>query len=211
MKRAVVIPEATIGPKTWLQHFWYAIIRLLGWRYAGDLPTAPKYVMIVAPHTSTWDFFLGIGASWACDIPQLHWIGKHTIFRGPIGTLLRAMGGIPLNRTASRDFVQQVAYEFIRRDALIIALAPEGTRSLTKYWKSGFYYLAWNAQVPICMVALDYSRKVFTLSPLFALSGDVEIDMMHIRDFYGKYGRGGNPEKQGAVRLRPNIHAKMRH
>jgi len=176
---------------------------MLGWRFAGNLPTLSRYIVIVAPHTSNWDFFIALIASWSCDIPHPHWVGKHTIFRGPAGTILRALGGIPLNRTASRDFVQQVADEFTRRDALIIALAPEGTRSLTQYWKSGFYHIALSAQAPVFMVALDYTRKMITASPELILSGEVETDMAQIRDFYDKYGRGRNPEKQGPVRLRP--------
>lgn len=209
MKQDVGKPETTIGPKTWGQRFWYAILRVLGWRFAGDLPTESKYVLIVAPHTSNWDFYLGILAGWSCDIPQPHWIGKHTIFWGPAGTILRAIGGIPLDRTASRDFVDQIVNEFARRDALIIALAPEGTRSLTEYWKSGFYHIAYGAQAPLCMAALDYTHKIFTIAPTFTLSGDVDADMAHIRDFYAQYGRGGNPAQQGPVRLRPNVYAKL--
>lgn len=196
-------PEMTsFGPKTWLQHFWYAIFRLFGWRVAGDLPLIPKYLIIVAPHTSNLDFFIGMLANWACNIPDPHWLGKHTIFWEPVGTILRALGGIPLNRNSSRDFVQQVVDEFERRDKLVLALAPEGTRSYTDHWKSGFYYMALKAQVPVYPMALDFKRKVITAGAGQVLTGDMEADMAPIAAFYAEHGHGRNPEKQGLVRLR---------
>ncbi len=200
-----MIPETTIGPVTWIQRLWYGLFRLFGWRYVGDLPSGSRYVIVVAPHTSNWDFIHAFIASRACPLPFPQWVGKHTLFRGPLGALLRRMGGIPLNRTASHNFVHQVTDEFIRREQLILALAPEGTRSYTEFWKSGFYYIALDAQVPLYLVALDYKHRLVAISPTIDLSGDREVDMAQVQEFYARYGHGKNPEKQGPVRLRPRI------
>lgn len=200
-----MIPETSIGPTTWVQRLWYGLFRLFGWRYAGDLPTDSKYVIVVAPHTSNWDFIHAFIASRACPLPFPHWVGKHTLFRGPLGALLRRVGGIPLDRTASRNFVQQVGDEFARHERLIIAMAPEGTRSYTEFWKSGFYYMALGAQVPLYLAALDYKHRLVALSPRVELSSDPETDMARVQSFYARYGHGKNPEKQGPVRLRPRV------
>ena len=197
-------PETTIRPVTWMQRLWYGLFRLLGWRYVGHMPTDDKYVIVVAPHTSGWDVIYAFIASRACPLPFPHWVAKHTLFRGPFGALLHRLGAIPVDRRASHNFVQQMVDEFAQRDRMILALAPEGTRKYTEYWKSGFYHIALAAQVPLYLAALDYKHKRVAVSPRIELTGDPEADMALVREFYAQYGHGKNPKKQGPVRLRPN-------
>ncbi|NJN84380.1 MAG: glycerol acyltransferase [Caldilineaceae bacterium] len=176
----------------------------MGWRIEGAQLTARKCVITVAPHTSNWDFVIGFIASRAFDLPFPHWIGKESLFRGPMGPVMRAIGGIPVDRSAAANVVEQVAAEFAKRDHFIIGVTPEGTRGRTEYWKTGFYYIASRAQVPIIMGSMDYARKVVTFAPEFLPSGDIEVDFERIRAFYtGVTGR--NSSKIGAIQIRPRL------
>ena len=169
-----------------------SILRLYGWKLDVVLPNEPKMVVIAAPHTSNWDFVLGLAAILALQI-RLHWFGKHTIFRAPFRSLLVKLGGIPIDRSAAGGVVQQTTQQFAQKPQLIIGLAPEGTRSLAPKWKSGFYQIAHAAQVPILIAYLDYKRKVIGLGPLIHPSGDYVADLARIQDFY----RGITPRKPG--------------
>jgi 1-acyl-sn-glycerol-3-phosphate acyltransferase len=175
------------------------VLRLIGWRMEGQLP-GPKCVLIGAPHTSNWDFPIGLLLFWSLDI-DAHWVAKHTIFRWPIRGLLRALGGIPLDRTNTENFVDQMVERFALSERLVFALAPEGTRKHTDYWRSGFYWIAHGAGVPIALAYADYARKVGGIGPSFVPTGDIESDMEKIRAFYAdKVGK--HPEKLGSIRLR---------
>lgn len=193
-----------LRPYTLSQKFWYQILRLFGWSMFGELPDLPKYVAIFAPHTSNWDVILLLVASRAVDLPFPHWIGKHTLFWGPMGWLWRRLGGMPLNRGASRDFVLQIVAEFQRRDRMILGISPEGTRRHTDYWRSGFYHIAHGAGVPVVMVSADYARKVGRMAKPLWLTGHVEADMAQIAAFYAGV-KGLHPQNQGPVRLRPSL------
>lgn len=161
---------------------------------------APKCVLIGAPHTSNWDFPIGMLLFWSLDI-DARWVAKHTIFKWPIRGLLRALGGIPLDRTKTENFVAEMVERFTASERLVFALAPEGTRKHTDYWRSGFYWIAHGAGVPIALAYADYARKVAGIGPSFMPSGDIDSDMAKIRTFYAdKVGR--HPEKLGSIRLR---------
>ena len=166
------------------------VMRLSGWRFAGQLPEVPKVVIAVAPHTSNWDFVVGIMALWALDI-KIAFIGKHTLFRGLFGRWLRSLGGIPADRTKAHGLVGEVVAAFNATDRLILALAPEGTRAADKGFKSGFLHMARGANVPIVLVYFDFPNRTVGFGPLFTPSGDVERDMNEVLDFYrpirGKY------------------------
>lgn len=128
------------------------------------------------------------------------WVGKHTLFRAPFGWVMRALGGIPVERSAAHHMVEQLASEFAARPSLALAMPPEGTRSLAPHWKSGFYHVATTAHVPIALGYLDYARKEGGIGAPIAASGDLRADMDRIRAFYaGKAGR--HPELQGPIRL----------
>lgn len=159
------------------------VLRLFGWKIVGEPPQINKYVAIVAPHTSNWDFFIFILMKFALRL-SVNFIGKHTIFVGPVGTLLKRWGGIPLDRSTNQNVVQSIVDEFAKRDKMIFALSPEGTRSYRDHWKSGFYHIAYNAAVPLQLCFLDKPSKSVGFGPLLTLSGDLQNDLALIREFY---------------------------
>ena len=189
-----------LKPTRLSQRLWSALLRMVGWRVFGEIPQIPKYLLVVAPHTSNLDWFIGFVASRSISLPFPHWIGKHTIFRWPVTGLAHRLGGIPVRRGASYKFVQQIKDAFDRTDQLIIAIAPEGTRKYVDHWKSGFYYIASNAEVPFVLVSLDYRTRTVIVYPTEMPTRDQDADMARIRQFYdGVEGR--NPEQQAPVRL----------
>jgi 1-acyl-sn-glycerol-3-phosphate acyltransferase len=161
---------------------------LLGWRIEGVLPDVPKLVLIAAPHTSNWDFVVGLLAKFAVGIDAA-WLGKHTLFRAPFGFLFRRWGGIPVNRDASQDMVAQVVRLFAERPKLILGLAPEGTRRKVSRWRTGFWHMAHGARVPILPIMFDWSRKAIRVAPLIH-TREMEGDLAAIRALYdGVRGR----------------------
>ena len=184
---------------------WFAnmLLKLFGWRTVGEMPDVPKGVLVVAPHTSNWDFPVMLALAVALGI-KATWMGKHTLFRPPFGWLMRRLGGLPINRTARHNVVDQAVASFRSHDRLILAVLPEGTRKRTDYWKSGFYHIANGAQVPFILGFADYKRKVGGIGPVFMPSGDIEADMAVMRDFYtGMVGK--RPEEFGEVRVKPTV------
>ncbi|RRJ82674.1 1-acyl-sn-glycerol-3-phosphate acyltransferase [Aestuariirhabdus litorea] len=135
------------------------VLKTLGWRIDGELPTLPKYVAVVGYHTSNWDFVILIAAKLVMRL-RARWFGKHSLFKWPLmGRLFRAWGGIAIKRHRSHGVVEQAVEAFDRHSHFVLGLSPEGTRSLTRGWKAGFYHIARGAQVPILPVALDFERK----------------------------------------------------
>jgi 1-acyl-sn-glycerol-3-phosphate acyltransferase len=175
------------------------LLRLIGWRpiVASALPE--KAIVVAYPHTSNWDFPLGIVGRAAVGL-ETGWVAKDTLFRWPLGWLMRALGGIPVNRRQHTGFVQLVAERFANSERLRLAIAPEGTRSLTPGWKSGFYRIALAAQVPLVLAVIDYRRREVGVLCRIDLSGDEAADMARIASAYaGRQGR--YPEKQSPVAL----------
>jgi 1-acyl-sn-glycerol-3-phosphate acyltransferase len=156
-------------------------------------------VLIGAPHTSNWDFILVLFMMIVEGIP-VRWMGKDSLFWGPLGAFMRSVGVFPVDRSVSTNLVDQVAARFEEHDGLIIGLAPEGTRGKTTRWRTGFYYIALKAKVPIVMAYIDYKDKIVGIGPSLNPTGDLEADFEHIREFYsgitGKY-----PQKQGEIRI----------
>lgn len=184
-----------------LAPLWRAALRMLGWRIEVELPTVSKYVIVVAPHTSNWDFVIGILAAWALGLPKPRWVGKDSLFKPPFGWIMYAWGGVPVDRSKSQNFVEQVAAHFDREEVFILGIAPEGTRRRTEYWRSGFYYIANSAGVPIVLAYLDYKRKVIGTGPLVQPTGDIQADFEIIRAFFSTI-EGKHPSLQGEIRLR---------
>lgn len=179
-----------------------AALRILGWGHCRQKPVPPRCVLIGAPHTSNWDFMLMVAYTRMLGM-KASWMGKHTLFRPPFGIFFRSLGGIPIDRTKPQGLVDQVVAEFRQRKKMILIIAPEGTRKKTPFWKTGFYYIAQKAEIPIALGSVDYPRKMVEFGPVFHPSGDIESDFEVIREFYsGK--RGKYPEKMGEVRPRPN-------
>jgi 1-acyl-sn-glycerol-3-phosphate acyltransferase len=171
-----------------------------GWRFVGEKPSYTKWVMVAAPHTSYWDLFYMLAVAVVFDV-RLRWMGKHTVFWFPLGTLFRALGGIPVDRRASGRMVQQMADLFAKSDELVLVIAPEGARGHKEYWRSGFYHIACAAKVPIVLSLLDFGGKQVGLGPALIPSNDVRADMAGIRAFY-EGCTGIRPENVGPVRLR---------
>ncbi len=133
-------------------------LRLTGWKAEGGKPVESKFVLIAAPHTSNWDLAYLLAFSAIYDV-RVSWMGKHTLFRAPMGSVMRALGGIPVRRERRTNMVDAMAAEFARRDRLALVVPTEGTRGYTAHWKSGFYHIASKAGVPIVMGFLDYRRR----------------------------------------------------
>lgn len=177
-------------------------LRLQSWRLDVTLPAAPKFVIVGAPHTSNWDFIYTLLLMHASGL-KMHWIGKDSLFHWPVGGLMRRLGGIPVNRRTRNNFVQQIVDVFNRMERFTVAISPEGTRSKTGFWKTGFYYIALGAKVPIALAFIDYRERVVGIGPTLVPSGDIQADFERIKEFYtGKSGK--YPEMQGEIRIRPN-------
>ena len=170
---------------TLLRCFSIAFLRLTGWKVVGELPAnAAKSVLIAAPHTSNWDLPYTLMVAFVLRL-NVYWMGKSTIFKPPVRGLMMWLGGIPVDRSQSNNLVAASSAAISQaRGPLQLVVPPEGTRSGTRYWKTGFYYIAQGAGVPIVMAYLDYDKKVGGLGPVFQTSGDVEADMVAIKAFY---------------------------
>jgi 1-acyl-sn-glycerol-3-phosphate acyltransferase len=159
------------------------MMRLRGWRFEGEVPDERKMILLVAPHTSNWDFLTGLWAKFALQL-KAGFLGKHTLFWWPFGVFLRSIGGIAIDRSKAAGIAEDSARAFRESERLMLVIAPEGTRSKSKKWKSGFYRIAVAAEVPLLLVAFDYPRKVIRLGPLFRPTGDYETDLAEIQSHY---------------------------
>ena len=160
------------------------ILKLFGWRVVNNIPPdAKKFVTLMAPHTSNWDFLVGWFGYMSIGINSKYLIKKEAFFF-PLGYLVSAMGGMPVDRKASTNIVLQVGEMFKKDEGLIITIAPEGTRSLSRNWKRGFYYIALNANVPIALGFLDYKNKIGGVGKMITPTGNYEEDLKEIEEFY---------------------------
>lgn len=159
------------------------VLRVMGWRIEGELPPIDKFVIIGAHHTSNWDFVLFLAFKFVLRL-NARWFGKHTLFRRPWGSLMRALGGIPIERHRKLNTVEQAIQAFASNREFILVLSPEGTRRKVERWKTGFYHIARGANVPILLGALDYPGKRIILGPLFHPGEDEAADMRAMLDFY---------------------------
>ncbi len=183
-----------------LQRFAKTVLKLIGWQVDVTLPTTKKFIMIGAPHTSNWDLPIALLCFWSVQT-QITWVAKKQLFIGPLDYFFRALGGIPVDRSVRTGFIEQIATQFEQQEEMVFGLTPEGTRSKTEHWKTGFYYIAMKAKVPICLAYIDYPRRTIGFGEMITPSGDIEKDFIRIKSFYqdkaGKY-----PELQGAVLLK---------
>lgn len=154
-----------------------------GWQPEGALPPDRKFVIMGASHTSNWDFLVFLGTVHAVG-RKVHFIGKHSLFRWPMGGFMRALGGIPVDRSAPQDLVGQVVDQFDANGDFILVVAPEGTRSRTTDWKTGFYQIALRAGVPIVAAGPDFVRKRGVFGPIIRPTGDYAEDMKPVFAFF---------------------------
>lgn len=173
----------------WLGAF---ILRRIGWRVTGNIPNEPKVLFAVAPHTSNWDFMFGVLVMFALGF-KVSWLAKHSMFVWPIKRLMLAWGGVPVNRKAPGGMAEQVAEQFRSHDTMVIAIAPEGTRSKVGHLKTGFLRIAEAAQVPVFRTTIDYKTKQVIFGDLFYPTGNIEADERACYQYFQQY-TGKNPE-----------------
>jgi 1-acyl-sn-glycerol-3-phosphate acyltransferase len=158
-------------------------LKITGWRLEGQLPTVPQYIMIAAPHTSNWDLPMTLALVFAYRI-RVCFLAKHTLFWPPAGIFLSWLGGMPVNRSKVNNFVEQAVELFKANNQLIMIVPPEGTRKKVRYWKSGFYHIAYGAQVPIVLGFIDFRRKTAGIQGVFKPTGDFNADLPKIMAHY---------------------------
>jgi 1-acyl-sn-glycerol-3-phosphate acyltransferase len=160
-----------------------AYLRLSGWTIEGDWPSLDKAVLVAAPHTSNWDGINMLAAA-AWFRVKLSWMGKKSLTEGPFGGLIKWLGCVPVDRSASHDLVKAMGQAFAATPHMILAIPPEGTRSLTRQWKTGFYHIAVQARVPIIVTVLDYGTKTIRIAAVISPSGDYDDDLALILGHY---------------------------
>jgi 1-acyl-sn-glycerol-3-phosphate acyltransferase len=176
------------------------ILARTGWTIDGDPPRDPVIMMIAAPHTSNWDFPLMLLLTWATDV-EPHFLMKKEAFRGPTGRLMRRLGGVAVDRRSPQGMVEDLVAKAGTSKRLSLVIAPEGTRTRKEYWKSGFYRIAQQADLPVCLGYCDAQNRRMGFGPVIHLTGDMRADMDVIREFYADV-RGVRPERATPARLR---------
>jgi 1-acyl-sn-glycerol-3-phosphate acyltransferase len=174
-----------------------AVLKLAGWKVSGQLPpNGRKCVLIAAPHTSNWDLPYTLMVAFALRL-NIYWMGKEQIFKPPFRGLMMWLGGLPVRRESANNLVAASIEALQAADGPVqLVVPPEGTRSKVRYWKTGFYYIATGAGVPIVLAYMDYERKISGLGPVFHPSGDLEADMARIQAFYAPF-KGKNAAQSG--------------
>jgi len=176
------------------------ILRLVGWRTVYTVPPGPKSVVIVYPHTSNWDFPIGMLFK-MCHSVDLHWAGKDTLFFGPFRWFFGKLGGVPINRREATGMTRQLAEAYAQNPSFSICIAPEGTRSKSDHWKTGFYRLALSTGLPLGLGFIDYGSKSAGIAHWVTLSGNEEADLEMLRAYYAEK-TGLYPEKAGDIRFK---------
>lgn len=176
------------------------VLFVTGWKAVTVPLEHPRAVFIAAPHTSNWDTFFMLACAWKLRI-KLSWMGKHTLFEGPLGFFFKMLGGVPVDRRSRNNMVQQVADQINREERMYLAIAPEGTRGYTDHWKTGFYHIAVAARIPLVLGFLDFGNRRGGIGGVFFPSGDIKADFERLRAFYEPI-QGLIPQDQGPVRLR---------
>jgi 1-acyl-sn-glycerol-3-phosphate acyltransferase len=162
-----------------------SLLSVTGWKFEGGLPQHPKLVLAIAPHTSNWDFFLGVSVLFALRI-KIRFLGKHSIFVPVVKQLLELIGGIPVDRKSAHGVVGEVVTQFNAQEKMILAVAPEGTRSPKFPWKTGFLAIAHQAKAPVALIGFDFARKRIVFGPVFLSDGNFDDDMQKVYRFFSK-------------------------
>lgn len=168
-------------------------LRLMGWRYSGEFPCLSKMIIIVAPHTSNWDFVLGLAVAFNLRL-KITFFGKHSIFVPPLGRLFKRLGGIPIERSQTHGVVDNMAAKMREAEQMVLCLSPEGTRSPIFPWKTGFLHIAHKAKAPVFLVAFDYKKKLIEFGPVMDISDNTQSELNNIYQHY-KNTQGKFPEK----------------
>ncbi|MFN8341169.1 MAG: lysophospholipid acyltransferase family protein [Cyclobacteriaceae bacterium] len=178
-----------------MRWFYQFLFYITGWKIEGEFPRhVKKYIVAVAPHTSNWDFVVGLAARSILRMQRAKYLGKSQLFKPPFGWFFRMLGGHPVDRSSRHDMVDQVVNVFNTHDEFILAMAPEGTRKKVEKLKTGFYYIALGAGVPIIPAGFDYKRRRIIIAQPFSVTGDFQKDMAQLLAFY-KTITGKNPDQ----------------
>ncbi len=187
-----------------LYGFAKSMLGIFGWQVQGELPDLPKYV-VISTHTSGWDYVLALLVMSVLSHGffefKFSWMGKKELFRGPLGAFFKWTGGIPIERSSRHHVVEQIIQAFHDHERLVVGITPEGTRKKAKHWKTGFYYIAHGAQVPIVCGFIDYERKVGGIGPIIIPSGDIQADMKIMQDFYRESVSAKYPDRVGDIKV----------
>ncbi len=177
-----------------MKGFWrFIFCTLMGWKYAGAFPAhLKKYVIIAAPHTSWVDFPIAILARNASG-QKINFIGKDSLFKGPFGWFFKGLGGAPVDRSQNNNLVDAIVDIFNSREQFRLGLSPEGTRKKVEKWKTGFYYIAKGAGVPVVMATLDFGKKQIKISEPYHPTDDKEKDFEYFHSFFDGV-QGKKPE-----------------
>jgi 1-acyl-sn-glycerol-3-phosphate acyltransferase len=203
-----LLDSAPVSPTPYVDHplasglrarLSFALLRAAGWSVVLVQPVPAKCVAVVYPHTSNWDFPIGLLTKWVVGIP-FRFVGKDSLFVPPFGALFRRWGGIPVNRRESTGFIAQLEAQFAAHDEFHLVIAPEGTRSRAEHWKSGFWHLARAAKVPVALAYFNYARRECGIGGYVTLTDDPRADMARIAAFYSDK-TACHPELAGPVRL----------
>ncbi|MDN3653181.1 lysophospholipid acyltransferase family protein [Thalassotalea ponticola] len=165
------------------QRFGLWLFELIGWRFVGEFPAQQKMIMAVAPHTSNWDFIIGVIAKLALDV-KLHFLGKHTIFVWPLKPILLSLGGIAVDRRSAHGVVGQMVDQFNQHEQLILALSPEGTRSKVEHWRTGFLQIARQANVPVFPIQFNFKKKQIEFMPLRYIGDDIDRELAEFKALF---------------------------
>jgi 1-acyl-sn-glycerol-3-phosphate acyltransferase len=179
-----------------MRFFWKVVLKLLGWQTNLTFPYhhLRKYIVIIGPHTSSWDFIIGVAYRSVLHMEKARFLGKKELFKPPFGFIFRLLGGTPVDRQHSHNLVDEVVNLFNTHDDFAIALSPEGTRARVEKLKTGFYFIAKKANVPIIMVGIDYENKKVVFSEPLLTSDNQEDDFEIILTFFRPM-KGKFPEK----------------
>ncbi|ABG42519.1 phospholipid/glycerol acyltransferase [Paraglaciecola sp. T6c] len=160
-----------------------ATLKLMGWQFSGEFPKHKKMIIAVAPHTSNWDFVIGIAVAFTLKL-KITFFAKSSLFIPPFSVLLRRWGGLPIKRQKAHGMVEQMSEEARQADNMILCLAPEGTRGKRENWKTGFLHIAYKADMPVFLVAFDYKKKRIELGPVLTISENIPLELQRIYQHY---------------------------
>jgi hypothetical protein len=183
------------------QRIVLGLMKLFGWKSILAPAPGKKFVALGYPHTSNWDFVPAVAWAWSTGL-KMNFVGKAALFKGIMGPIMKALGGIPLERDKSKNFVDQIVEIINSRDEIALIVAAEGTRKKAEYWRSGFYYMALEANVPIGLAYMDWKRREIGIKQYLMPSGDLEKDFEIIKAYYQDV-TGRDPSKQSPIVLKP--------
>lgn len=185
----------------WMTSLWW---KMNGWKVRGKFrDDIPKMVLAVAPHTSAWDIVVGLAVRYIVPVKHAYFLGKKELFDGPFGWFFRAIGGTPVDRSSSQGLVKEVAEKFKQYDVFRIAMSPEGTRKKVDKLRTGFYYIAKEANVPIQLIGFDFTNREVVMGPLIYLSANEGADFDKIIAFFSQFE--GKNKDEGLKHLKRNM------